>query len=93
MGLGRPGNWRALGGDVIEELNEAGDRIVGDTLLLLLNASDRLISFALPAQRPGQRWQLEFDTSGDREEFPSFTGGDTYPLQPRSLSVLRIATD
>ena len=43
---------RALGvrlnGDAIQEVNERGERIVGDTLLLMLNAGDEPIAFVLP---------------------------------------------
>ena len=52
---------RALGvrlnGDAIEEVDERGERIVGDTLLLMLNAGDEPIAFTLPASAASERWE------------------------------------
>ena len=49
-----------------------------EELLLLTNAHDGEVAFALPEGD----WKLLLDTSGER------TFDKTYPLQPRSLALL-----
>ena len=41
-----------LNGDAIDEVDERGERIVGDTLLILLNAGEDAVPFSLPDDRP-----------------------------------------
>src|SRR5574339_527590 len=41
-----------LNGDAINEVDERGARIIGDTLLLMLNAGEQPIAFTLPATAP-----------------------------------------
>ena len=73
-------------------MNEKGQPIVGDTFLLLLNAHHEAIPFILPAHRARVRWELVLDTRdwalGPR--VPAFRAGDSYPLEGRSLVVLRL---
>jgi hypothetical protein len=73
-------------------VDEHGEAICGDTMLLLFNADHaNTISFVLPP--PGiseaSPWELVFDTAkelnGDEDPPP----GETYPLQPCSMVVLQ----
>ena len=57
-----------LAGDEIGDQNERGEPLVGDTILLLLNAHHEAIPFALPAARPEHHWLLLLDTSKARSE-------------------------
>ncbi len=87
---------RALGvelrGDAIVEADEQGERIVDDTLLVLLNASHVNVSFVLPKPPVEKRWEAVIDTS-ERGGRPSTRRGvDRYPLAGRSVVVLRSAT-
>ena len=93
--------WRAdfvkcvgvrLEGDRIAELDERGQRIVGDTLLILLNAHHDTIQFACPAPSPDHCWELLLDT-GDPEASMPFVkpAAGSYPLGGRSVAVLRSA--
>jgi glycogen operon protein len=81
-----------LAGDAIEEMDWGGQPIVGDTFLLLLNAHHEAIPFILPAHKARVRWELMLDTRdwelGPR--VPAFRAGETYPLEGRSLAVLRL---
>jgi glycogen operon protein len=81
-----------LAGEAIEEVNEAGQPIVGDTFLMLLNAHHEPVTFTLPAHQARLRWALVLDTreweTGPRA--PAFRAGDQYPLEGRSLVVLRL---
>jgi glycogen operon protein len=78
-----------LAGDVIGDVDEHGDPIVGDTLLLLLNANHEAIPFTLPATRPEHHWEPLLDSAEASIESKAFSGGQRYPLQSRSLALLR----
>ena len=81
-----------LAGDAIEEVNDMGEPIVGDTFLVLLNAHDQGIPFILPAHEARVRWEPVLDTRAwdveDRGR--AFRPGDVYDLDGRSLAVLRL---
>jgi glycogen operon protein len=79
-----------LAGDLIGDVDERGEKIVGDTLLLLLNAYHEPIAFTLPPTRAGHQWERLFDTArSDETALLTMTGGQQYPLEGRSLAVLR----
>ena len=81
-----------LAGDAIEELDDRGNRIVDDTLLILLNAHHEPIPFTLPAHRRKVRWEVVFDTfeSSIARKKQQMRGGEVYDLKDRSLVVLRL---
>jgi glycogen operon protein len=78
-----------LAGDMISEVDEHGQPIKGDTLLLLLNAHWEQIHFTLPTPGENKVWQTLIDT--DRPDNPPkvFRGGEQFPLFGRSLVLLR----
>ena len=73
-------------------MNERGEPIVGETLLLLLNAHHEPIPFMLPATKAEHHWERVFDTAGPAGAAPPMGAGELYPLQGRSLAVLHIRT-
>ncbi|MBL8796620.1 MAG: glycogen debranching protein GlgX [Planctomycetia bacterium] len=79
-----------LAGDLIGDLDERGEPIVGETLLLLLNAHHEGVTFTLPATKSEHYWERLIDTAEDGVEPKALAAGDQYALQGRSLSVLRI---
>ncbi len=79
-----------LAGDLIGEVDERGEPIVGDTLLLLLNAHWEPIPFTLPAHKDGQHWELVLDTARPTRRPARRTRGRPYDLRDRSLAVFRI---
>ena len=79
-----------LNGDAIDEVNERGERITGETLVLLLNAAESPISFALPAARREERWEMLIDTADPWLPSRRLTAGERYLLQARSMAVLRL---
>jgi isoamylase len=79
-----------LAGDAIEETDERGDRIVDDTLLILLNAHDTDVPFTLPPAAPDARWVTVLDTAQLQREHRRLPGGDQYTLEERSIAVLRL---
>src|SRR5690349_19990446 len=74
---------RALGmlllGRRLAERDELGTPIEDDDLLLLVNAGEKAIDFALPAGG----WHLQLDTAA-----PGGGVSDPYPLQARALALL-----
>ena len=57
-----------LNGDAIDELDERGERIVDNTLLILLNAYHEPIPFTLPARWADKPWLVLIDTAHPLEE-------------------------
>jgi glycogen operon protein len=78
-----------LAGDRIGEVDERGERVEGDTLLVLLNAHHDAIPFTLPQTRPEHQWERMLDTGGPAGEAAVLEGGRQYPLGGRSLTLLR----
>ncbi len=78
-----------LAGDVIGEMDERGEPIRGDTLLLLLNAHHEPIAFKLPATKPEHHWERLLDTAAGEDLALVLQGDDEYRLEGRSLAVLR----
>ncbi len=79
-----------LNGDAIQEVNERGERIAGDTLLLMLNAGAEPISFVLPATSPIERWETLIDTADPFEASRRLRASDRYVVHPRSMAVLKL---
>jgi isoamylase len=81
-----------LAGDAIEEVDARGNRILDDTLLILLNAHHEPVNFVLPAHRRKLRWQVVFDTKEEkiRRRQRLIRGGNEYPLEARSMVLLRL---
>jgi glycogen operon protein len=88
-------NMRSLGiylaGMAADLIDEEGRAIAGDTLVILLNSSPEGLEFRLPASPQGMRWALLLDSAFPAlgEGVRHFRGGGRYPLQPRSLAVLK----
>ncbi|OWK34773.1 glycogen debranching protein GlgX [Fimbriiglobus ruber] len=78
-----------LAGDLIGETDEQARPIVGDTLLLLLNAHHEPIPFTLPVTNPGHHWERLFDTAADTMKPTVLDAGAQYDLRDRSVAVFR----
>jgi len=78
-----------LNGDAIDEADERGERVVGDTLLVIFNAGEATASFLLPGVAT-ERWETLIDTADPWIPARRLRGGERYELQPRSLAVLRL---
>ena len=81
-----------LAGDLIGELDERGDPIIGDTLLVLMNAHHEPIPFTLPPTNPEHKWECLFDTSDDAGACKTLDGGEVYALRDRSMATFRTST-
>jgi isoamylase len=78
-----------LAGDIINEVDERGEPIRGDTLLLLLNAHWEEIPFTLPAARDEHLWETMLDTRDDDSPLRVCRPLEQYPLFGRCLALLR----
>jgi isoamylase len=81
-----------LDGNAIQEIDERGGPLVGNTLLLLFNADAGEIDFTLPPHATEQCWVREFDTAVDSPEAVDFSAEEPYPLQGRSVAVFRLVS-
>ncbi len=77
-----------LAGDLINDENERGEPITGETLLILLNGHWEPIPFRLPVPRNDYVWDRIIDTADPTEEVIYYEGDREYPLQDRSFVVL-----
>jgi glycogen operon protein len=85
------GNVHSLGmrlaGDLIDETDERGEPILGDSLIVLMNAHHDPVAFTLPATKSDQRWELVLDTGTDGAPPPA--DGGPYPLGGRTTAVFK----
>jgi glycogen operon protein len=80
-----------LAGDAIGEVDRQGNPVGDDDFLLVLNASAEEIPFTLPGFRSRSRWLTLVDTSFSTGQavIKRYARGSAYPLQARSLVLLR----
>ena len=76
-----------LAGDLIDDENERGEPVVGETLLLLLNGHWEPIDFTLPETKHGYLWDRLFDTDEPRGDAATFPRGRLYKLKDRSMAL------
>jgi glycogen operon protein len=86
------GDRRVLGvlfdGGAIPETDSHGRPIVGETLLILLNAGAREVAFSLPRKK-GAVWERLIDTALPEASPQTFTSGVAWTLRERSAAVFR----
>lgn len=80
-----------LAGDLITDVDERGEPIKGDTLLLLINSHWEEVPFTLPETLGGDLWQTLIDTAEpDRpNDVRCRPQKEQFPLYGRSLALLR----
>jgi len=90
------GSVRSLGmllsGSAIEEMNERGEPIIGDTLLVLLNGHSDTVPFTLPPLDADQQWQRAFDTFDPHGPDKGFDEGKQYSVQGRSIVCFKLTS-
>ncbi|TMD93395.1 MAG: hypothetical protein E6I76_14730 [Chloroflexi bacterium] len=79
-----------LNGELIPERDDLGDRIRGDTLLVLLHSHWEDVAWRLPTGW-GEHWEVLLDTARPEERAGARTvaAGADLTLTARSLAVLR----
>ena len=78
-----------LPGDQITEVDNRGERIIGDSFAVLFNAHHEPISFRLGARQREIRWTCVLGTGAPDAPPRTFEHMSEFPLQARSLAVLR----
>ena len=85
------GSVNAMGvrfnGESIDELDEFGRRISGDSLLLLISNQPEAVPFAMPRHKPSERWVPVVDTSKTEADPNVYSSDDVYQLSGRCLAV------
>jgi isoamylase len=78
-------------GDALDDRGPRGERVIDDTLLIVLNADERPVAFTLPNHEAPKRWELVFDTVHATFGAASgtFDGGSTYRVTERSVVCFR----
>jgi glycogen operon protein len=82
LGMGLPGNQ-------ITELGERGERITGETFLLLLNSHHEMVPFRLGSRRREVQWTCVFDSAAPGVAPRLYEHMGIFPLESRSFAVLR----
>jgi glycogen operon protein len=81
-----------LEGTAIDELDQYGERILGDTLLVVINASSDEAVFALPYHRTAKPWRMMLSSS--RREKPVighlWHGGNQFSAEGKSLALFQL---
>jgi glycogen operon protein len=78
-----------LSGEHLDMVDESGEPLHDDALLILLNAHFEAVAFRLPPQNGHAHWEPVFDTAARAAAVQNRTGSETYELLGRSLAVLR----
>jgi isoamylase len=80
-----------LCGEAMDEVDERGEPVTGDTLLVLLNARPDAVRFVLPTAHPGFEWEVLVDTAGTGVSEPTgrLDVGASLAVGGRSLQLLR----
>ena len=78
-----------LAGDVLGELDEHGECVKGETLLILMNAHHEAIPFTLPTTRLEHRWECVVDTAVSRKDLVVISGEVPYTLHGRSVVLMK----
>ena len=78
-----------LNGELMQEMDEHGNDLMKDILLILVNSYWEPISFTLPHEDLSVRWEVLVDT--DKEEIPETPEmvQNVYQIQARSLVLLK----
>ena len=79
-----------LAGDLIGDVDDEGDPIVGETVMLLLNAYHETLPFTFPPHQPDRHWERLFDTADPCAECSFHEEKQTYDLQGRSVALFRL---
>ncbi|HEV2419069.1 MAG TPA: glycogen debranching protein GlgX [Terriglobia bacterium] len=81
-----------LAGNAIDEVDQRGNPVVDDTLLIILNSHHEPLDFTLPVDQPDEQWDLLLDTreAAGKGQHPPLETGKAYPMEARSLAMLRI---
>ncbi len=79
-----------LDGTLMEEMDESGNSLQNDILLVLFNSYWEPVSFRLPNHLKGVRWEVLVDTENNNNPFEPPVVESTYNIQARSMVLLKM---
>ena len=79
-----------MAGDQMDEIDEQGAPVIGDTLFVIFSAHDEEIEFRVDGVERGERWALLYDTGRPEMMGAEVEGGAVHHAQPRSVAVYRL---
>ena len=79
-----------LNGSVMDEIDEEGNALRGDTLFLMFNAGEKSLQFVLPPRQPEERWERLVDTSDLKWGRHFALKHQSYKLRDRAVAVFRL---
>jgi glycogen operon protein len=78
-----------LDGRTLGEVNEKGELISDDDLMIILNAHDQPVHFTIPPWDSESPWEVEFDTSRPDDDGPQTVGpGQALEVTGRTVVLL-----
>ena len=80
-----------IAGESVDEVDENGQPVVNDTLLILLNPTPQAVGFTLPPCPAEGRWRIVVNTDNTKlvPDQQSLEGSESLELVARSLVLLR----
>jgi len=78
-----------LPGDLICDVDERGGPIIGDSIVLLVNAHHQSIPFTMPSCGEAQEWERLIDSADPEAATVKRKSGEQYEIPGRSLVILR----
>jgi glycogen operon protein len=83
-----------LEGQAIDQRDEHGQPLLGDSLLILINGSDNEVAFTMPSHYRQTGWDVVLDTTtpdgSPRLARTLWESNDPYPMMGRSLLVFKL---
>ncbi len=81
-----------LSGDQIDEADEFGEPVTGDTLFIILSAHDHDIDFRVDGREHDELWELVYDTAQPDADTLRVAGGTPYRTRAHAVAVFRMIT-
>ncbi|MGM0622248.1 MAG: glycogen debranching protein GlgX, partial [Bacteroidota bacterium] len=78
-----------LNGELMKEMDEFGNDLKQEILLILVNSYWETVPFTLPKEGLGEEWEVLEDTSWEENPDEPVMVQNVYELQARSLVLLR----
>lgn len=79
-----------LEGNMVDEMDDRGDPIVGRTFLIFFNANHKAATFKMPALQDNEFWRPVIDTTNKPHKSRWLREGNRYEMAPYSLAVFRL---
>jgi glycogen operon protein len=79
-----------LGGDAIATREPTGAKVLGDTLLVFMNAYSESVTLTLPERRWGESWETLLETARDASQVQRLQAGARFDLAGHAVVVFRL---